>query len=310
METYFGHKSFSSDKPVVTLGMFDGVHRGHRALLDALIRKAKSLGAESVVLTLDPHPRIVLSEGDSTLRFLTSLEEKSQLMEEAGIDKLLVLPFTGELSRMESCDFVKKYLVGIMDIKHLILGFDHHFGYRAYGNAVTITECAGLYGFGVDRMEALKEGDEAISSTTIRSLLKEGSLAKANKLLGYSYMLKGKVVEGKKIGRLLGFPTANIAPDYPYKLIPADGVYAVEVILDSLKHNAMLYIGPRPTIERDKGIRTIEVNIFDFDRDIYGKDITLIFRHRLRGDRKFSSREKLLDQIEKDKAESIRLLSF
>ena len=309
METYFGHKNFSSDEPVVTLGMFDGVHRGHRVLLDSLIRKAKTLGADSVVLTLDPHPRIVLSGGDSSLRFLTSLDEKSQLMEETGIDKLLVLPFTNELSRMGSCDFVKKYLVDIIGVRHLILGFDHHFGYRGYGDAVAITECAGRYGFGVDRMEALKEGNKVISSTTIRKLLKEGSLAAANKLLGYSYMLKGKVVEGKKIGRLLGFPTANIAPDYSFKLIPADGVYAVEVILDSVRYNAMLYIGPRPTIERDKGRRTIEVNIFDFDREIYGKDITVIFRHRLRGDKKFSSREKLLDQIEKDKAGSIRLLA-
>lgn len=290
--------------------MFDGVHRGHRALLDSVIRKAKAIGGHSVVMTLDPHPRIVLSGGDSSLRFLTSLDEKSQLMDEAGIDKLVVLPFTRELSRMESCDFVKKYLVDKIGVKHLILGFDHHFGYRGYGDAVTVTECAGRFDFGVDRMEALKEGQEVISSTTIRSLLLEGSLERANHLLGYSYMLKGKVVEGKKIGRLLGFPTANISPDYSYKLIPADGVYAVEVILDSVKYNAMLYIGPRPTIERDKGRRTIEVNIFDFDDDIYGREITIKFRHRLRGDKKFRSREKLLAQIEKDKAESIRLLAL
>jgi len=292
----------------VTLGMFDGVHRGHRALLDSLIRKAKNLGSESVVITLNPHPRIVLSGSDSSLRFLTSLEERIDLMEEAGIDKLVVIPFSRELSRMPACDFIKKYLVDIIGVEHLIMGFDHHFGYRGYGDAVTITECASNYGFSVNRQKPLKEGNEIISSTTIRELIIEGSLSRANRLLGYPYLLKGKVVEGKKIGRMLGYPTANIEPDYPYKLIPADGVYAVQVLLDSLSYKAMLYIGPRPTIEYSNSKRTIEVNIFDFDNDIYKKNITVRFLHRLREDKKFSSRQELLDQISKDKAEAMRLM--
>ena len=308
MEIYFGHKDFKSHKPVVTLGMFDGVHRGHRALLDSLIRKAKKLGSESVVMTLNPHPRILLSRSDSSLRFLTSLEEKIELLEEAGIDKLVVIPFSRKLSRMPACDFIKKYLVDIIGVEHLIMGFDHHFGYRGYGNAVTVTECAANYGFSVDRQEPLKEGSEIISSTTIRELIFDGSLSKANRLLGYPYRLKGKVVEGKKIGRMLGYPTANIEPDYPYKLIPADGVYAVKVLLDSVIYKAMLYVGPRPTLEFNSGKRTIEVNIFDFDNDIYKKNITVRFEHRLRGDKKFNSREELLDQINKDKTESMRLL--
>lgn len=288
--------------------MFDGVHRGHRALLDSLIRKAKNLGSESVVITLNPHPRIVLSGSDSSLRFLTSLEERIDLMEEAGIDKLVVIPFSRELSRMPACDFIKKYLVDIIGVEHLIMGFDHHFGYRGYGDAVTITECASNYGFSVNRQKPLKEGNEIISSTTIRELIIEGSLSRANRLLGYPYLLKGKVVEGKKIGRMLGYPTANIEPDYPYKLIPADGVYAVQVLLDSLSYKAMLYIGPRPTIEYSNSKRTIEVNIFDFDNDIYKKNITVRFLHRLREDKKFSSRQELLDQISKDKAEAMRLM--
>ena len=292
----------------MTLGMFDGVHRGHRALLDSLISKAKNLGSESVVITLNPHPRIVLSGSDSSLRFLTSLEERIDLMEEAGIDKLVVIPFSRELSRMPACDFIKKYLVDIIGVEHLIMGFDHHFGYRGYGDAVTITECASNYGFSVNRQKPLKEGNEIISSTTIRELIIEGSLSRANRLLGYPYLLKGKVVEGKKIGRMLGYPTANIEPDYPYKLIPADGVYAVQVLLDSLSYKAMLYIGPRPTIEYSNSKRTIEVNIFDFDNDIYKKNITVRFLHRLREDKKFSSRQELLDQISKDKAEAMRLM--
>ncbi|MGM0666951.1 MAG: riboflavin biosynthesis protein RibF [Bacteroidota bacterium] len=309
METFFGHKGFRSDKPIVTLGMFDGVHRGHRSLLAALVEKAGEAGTDSVVVTLDPHPRIVLSGGKCMIRYLTSLDEKISLISEAGVDKLVVLPFTTELSRMETCDFIKNYMVDIIGVKHLIVGYDHHFGYQDYDSSVSISKCAGLYGFVAERKEPLKEGKEVISSTLIREKLLEGSLETANRMLGYPYMLKGKVVEGKKIGRLLGYPTANIVPDYSFKLIPADGVYAVEVILDSGVYRAMLYIGPRPTIEKEKGERTIEVNIFDFDEDIYGENIMLRFRHRLRGDTKFSSRKKLLDQIERDKEETMRLLS-
>jgi len=310
LETYFGHREFKSDKPVLTLGIFDGVHRGHRALLNSVTNKARSLGTDSVVMTFDPHPRIVLSGNGGSLRFLSSLDEKLGLIEEAGIDKLIVIPFFIELSKMEACDFVKKYLVDIIGVGHLIMGFDHHFGYRGYGDAATITEYAARYSFGVERMKALKEKDEVISSTLIRELITEGELEKANSLLGYPYLLKGKVIQGKKIGRMLGYPTANIESDYPYKLIPADGVYAVEVVLGSSHFKAMLYIGPRSTIEGDSGKRTVEVNIFDFEDDIYEKDITVRFIHRLRGDRKFGSKGDLLKQIDKDKAEALRLLSL
>ena len=288
--------------------MFDGVHRGHRSLLAAVIEKAKQAGTDSVVVTLDPHPRIVLSGGKCSLRYLSSLDEKIRLMDEAGVDKLVVLPFTTELSRMETCDFIKKYMVDIIGVKHLLVGYDHHFGYKDYDSSVSIGKCAALYGFVAERKGPLKEGEEVISSSLIREKLLEGSLGIANSMLGYPYMLGGKVVEGKKIGRLLGYPTANIVADYSHKLIPADGVYAVKVLLDSGIYNAMLYIGPRPTIEKESRERTIEVNIFDFNDDIYGAGISVKFMHRLRGDTKFSSREKLLDQIERDKEETMRLL--
>lgn len=309
METYFGHNDFRSDKPVVTIGMFDGVHRGHRNLLSFVADKAKSIGAESVIMTFDPHPRIVLSGNDRSLRFLTSLEEKQALMKDTGVDKLIVIPFSRQLSRLPACDFIRKYLVDIVGVGHLVMGFDHHFGYRGDGNGTTINECAVRYGFDVTRLDAVKEGDRTISSTFIREMISTGSLDRANSLLGYPYLLKGKVVEGKKIGRLLGYPTANISPGYPYKLIPADGVYAVEVMLGSVNHNAMLYIGPRPTIEKVEGKKTIEVNIFDFNDNIYGHDITVRFRYRLRADRKFKTREDLLLQIRRDKAEALKLLS-
>lgn len=288
--------------------MFDGVHRGHHTLLDCLKEKAGNMGVESVVMTLEPHPRIVLSGGKRTLRLLTSLDEKRDLLEKAGIDKLVVIPFSRELSRMPPCEFMKRYLVDTIDIGHLILGFDNHFGYRGYWDDLTVTEFALKYDFGISRLEPLKEGNDIISSTAIRKEISAGSLDRANMLLGYPYLLKGKVVEGKKIGRMLGYPTANIDPDYQYKLIPADGVYAVKVLLDSGNYNAMLYIGPRPTIEKDSGKRTIEVNIFGFEDDIYDKNISIRFIYRLRADKKFRSRSQLLDQINKDKEEAIRLL--
>ncbi len=308
MEIYHGHKGFKSHRPVVTIGMFDGVHRGHRYLLDSVVSRAEQMGGESVVITFEPHPRIVLSD-DNSLRFLTSIDEKCRLIEEAGIDKLIILPFSISLSRLPACDFVRIYLVEVIGVEHIVLGFDHHFGYRGYGKTITITECAKRYGFGVERLNGLKEGDEIISSTVIRELVKEGSLDAANELLGYSYLLKGKVIEGRKIGRVLGYPTANIAPAYDYKLIPGDGVYAVETILDQRVYKAMLYIGSRPTLQPETPERTIEVNIFDFDKDIYGTDIMVRFRYRLRGDRKFGTREELQAQIEKDKIESLRLLA-
>ncbi|MCF8223276.1 MAG: riboflavin biosynthesis protein RibF [Bacteroidales bacterium] len=308
LETYYGHSGLKGNKPVVTVGMFDGVHRGHRVLIDHLREKANSIGGESVVITLEPHPGLVLSENQSSIRFLTSLEEKEKLLGRAGIDKLYVIPFSRSFSRLPACDFVKYYLVERLRIEHLILGFDHHFGYRGYGNKDTITECANKYGFGVDRMDALREGDEIISSSSIRNYLSSGRLHEANKLLGYRYTVSGSVVRGKRIGRLLGYPTANIVPGYKYKLIPADGVYAVKVSLDSKVYNAMLYIGPRPTIEKEKGERTIEVNIFEFNSDIYNKELRVEFHYMLRPDMRFSSRHDLIKQIEKDKAESLRLL--
>ena len=305
MEIYFGHKDFKSHKPVVTLGMFDGVHRGHRALLDSLISKAKKLGSESVVMTLNPHPRILLSRSDSSLRFLTSLEEKIELLEEAGIDKLVVIPFSRKLSRMPACDFIKKYLVDIIGVEHLIMGFDHHFGYRGYGNAVTVTECAANYGFSVDRQEPLKEGSEIISSTTIRELIFDGSLSKANRLLGYPYRLKGKVVEGKKIGRMLGFPTANIT--LTDELVPKAGVYAVTVECLNNQYQGVANIGYSPTFDDHQF--TVEVHLLDFKKDIYGEQIRVNFVKRIRSEMKFSNINELSEQIHKDIDRAKNILS-
>lgn len=292
---------------VVTIGMFDGVHRGHMRLLENVISRATATGGESVAITFEPHPRIVLSGGDINLRFLTSLDEKSALLKRTGLDHLIVLPFTQEIRMMSACDFVEKVLVRSIGLKHLVIGFDHHFGYRGAGDSTTLAQCAERFGFGVNRFEAVEEDGIIISSTVIRQLLEEGRLERANSLLGYDYIMHGKVVQGRKIGRGMGYPTANIEPGYPHKLIPADGVYAVEASIDSNMYKAMLYIGTRPTIESD-GERVVEANLFGFDGDLYGKEISVRFRYRIRGDIKFSSRELLRQQISKDKEETLRLL--
>jgi len=295
-------------RPVVTTGMFDGVHRGHMSLIKAVISKARSISGDSVLITFEPHPRIVLSKEGMELKFLTGLEEKRDLLEKAGVDHLVVMPFTHEVSKISACDFVKKILVDKVIIHHLIMGFDHHFGHKGLGSHETILECAAKYGFGVSRIEALTDKDVTISSTTIRNWLTTGMLKEANDLLGYDYFLKGKVVQGKKLGSKMGYPTANIRPVYPYKLIPSEGVYAVEVLIESLKYKGMLYIGSRPTLEGWGGEMTVEVNIFDLGDDLYGRDLTIIFKHRLRGDMKFDNTESLYRQIENDKEDTLRLL--
>lgn len=294
-------------RAVVTIGMFDGVHRGHASLISRVVENAVSTGGESVAITFEPHPRILLSGGDLNLKFLTSLEEKSYLLEKAGLDHLLVLKFDDEMRRMSACDFVEKILVGMLGLKQLVVGFDHHFGYRGAGDNTTLSDCAGRFGFDVSRLDALVDEDLSVSSTRIREYLEAGELISANRLLGYEYILQGRVVEGQRIGRGMGYPTANIEPDYNYKLIPADGVYAVEVGAGNRVYKSMLYIGSRPTLE-EGGKRVIEANLFDFEGDLYGKRLRIIFKHRIRGDIKFSSRELLRQQIARDKEETLQLL--
>lgn len=309
MKVYKDYKNFKGIYPVITLGTFDGVHRGHRSLLEAVVSKALASGGESVAITLDPHPRIIISGSDACPGFLTSLQEKVKLIEQCGINHLIILPFSLELSKVPACDFVQNYLVDGIGIKHLVLGFDHQFGYQGHGNSETISDCAVRFGFDVERLGALRQDEGIISSTIIRKYLKEGALEKANELLGYNYSLKGTVVEGKQIGREIGYPTANINVAYAQKFIPKDGVYAVETLMGNKVYKAMLYIGFRPTLEEVTGLKSIEVNIFGFEGDIYGEQIEIKFRFRIRDGIKFSSTELLQKQIEKDKADTLRLLA-
>lgn len=302
------YKNRDIRSPVVTLGIFDGVHRGHRMLLDHLVERAGETGGESVVITFFPHPRLVLEKDHHNLTFLTTPDEKKMLLAKAGIDHLIVIDFSREFSRTDACDFLRDILVGSIGAKYLIVGYDHHFGRRGAGDFDTILQCTGLADFRVEKVPPLQTEAGAVSSTLIRDALLKGRLDYANSLLGYNYSVTGPIVEGKKIGRSIGFPTANIRPE-SNKLIPANGVYAVEVKTGNGTYPGMLSIGTNPTVSREKGLRTIEVHILNFDSDIYGETITVVFRKRLRDEVRYNSIDQLAAQMERDKADTLELFA-
>jgi riboflavin kinase/FMN adenylyltransferase len=304
-----GYNDLKLNSPVVTMGIFDGVHRGHRVLIDYLVKSARDFKGESVVITFHPHPRLVLDKNKEGLSFLSSIEEKINLLEKAHVDHLIIIDFTRPFSRIRACDFIEEVLVKKIGTQHLVIGYDHHFGYRGEGNFKTINECAASMGFKVEQLHGLHTEEGAISSSLIRDSLLKGDIEKAARWLGYNYSLKGKVIEGRKIGREIGFPTANIKPDYFYKLIPGDGVYAVEVVTDNIRKPGMLSIGKNPTVNKTTENRTIEVHIFNFETDIYGKEIEVIFRYRLRDEIKFDTIKQLASQMELDKANTLKLLT-
>jgi riboflavin kinase/FMN adenylyltransferase len=304
-----GYENLHFRNPVVTLGIFDGVHRGHRTVIDTLVSRAKEVNGESIVITFYPHPRQVLSDNKGKLEFLTSLEEKIILLERSGINHLIIIQFDRDFSNREACEFVREVLIEKIGTKHLIVGFNHHFGRQGEGDFNAIKKCAESYDFNVEQIRALNSDSGIISSSAIRNALAEGKLEEANNLLGYSYFMNGTIVGGKRLGTKIGYPTANIKPDYLNKLIPKDGVYAVEISFNGEKYAGMMSIGLNPTVNEDTDVRTIEANIFDFDQDIYGAEICVIFRYRLRDEMKFENIGLLVRQIELDKKKTLELLS-
>lgn len=309
MIIHYGYENLKLIAPVVTLGVFDGVHRGHKTLLDILVSRAKEAKGESVVITFSPHPRLVLETDNHNLSFLTTLEEKKALIEKAGVDHLVILEFNNEFSKIEACDFVKKILAEKVGTKHLVIGHNHHFGLRGEGDFNTIMKCSGLLDFKVEQVPGYTSEEATVSSSRIRATLLKGNVEEANSLLGYSYSLTGSVVTGRQIGRSLGFPTANISPDDKNKLIPGDGVYAVEINIDKILYKGMLSIGSNPTVNDDRNVKTIEVHILDFEEDIYGKRVTVIFRKWLREEKKFDSIRQLTDQMMLDREDTISYLT-
>ncbi len=309
MRVYNAIDDFKKVKnPVVTTGTFDGVHLGHQKIISRLKDVALEENGETVLLTFYPHPRMVLFPEDNELKLLNSLEEKIELLEKYGVDHLIIYPFTKEFSRLTSVEFVRNILVNKINTKRLVIGYNHHFGRNREGSFEHLKEFGHLYGFEVEEIPAKDIDHIEISSTKIRHALQTGDIKTATAFLGHLYSITGKVVEGLKLGRTIGYPTANIVVDDKYKLIPADGIYAVKLKYDNKVYSGMLSIGNNPTVE-GKG-RSIEVNIFDFDKDIYGKDVTIYFIERLRDELKFKDMDALKGQLVKDKEDSLRITNL
>lgn len=309
MKVYTNIEDFKNvNNPVVTTGTFDGVHLGHQKIISRLKDIAKGNNGETVLLTFYPHPRMVLFPEDNELKLLNTQEEKIELLEKYGVDHLIIYPFTKEFSRLTSLEFVRNILVNRIKTKRLVIGYNHHFGRNREGTFEHLKEYGPLYGFEVEEIPAKDVDHIEISSTKIRKALQTGDVKTASMFLGHCYTLCGKVVEGLKLGRKIGYPTANIVIEDKYKLIPADGIYAVKIKHDSEMYSGMLSVGNNPTV-MGKG-RSIEVNIFDFDKDIYGDEVTIYFVERLRDEVKFKGLDELKEQLAKDKENSLLITNL
>jgi riboflavin kinase/FMN adenylyltransferase len=287
---------------VVTVGSFDGLHRGHLKILETVKKVAVETNAESFVVTFDPHPRSVLAQ-NSEVNILTSLEEKKWIIEETGIENLMVIHFTREFSQLTSEEFIKKFIVDKLNASHMVIGHDHKFGRDRLGDENKLREIGSKFGFGVTAVSAETLDDDTISSTKVRNFLFDGQLDKANLFLGRFYSICGIVVKGAQRGRTLGFPTANVQVDDAKKSIPKNGVYVVRCVLGSQSYYGVMNIGYRPTFE-NKHELVPEAYILDFNRDIYGEKIKVEFVKRLRDEKKFESKDSLIHQIEIDKKEA------
>ncbi|HAQ19394.1 MAG TPA: riboflavin biosynthesis protein RibF [Prolixibacteraceae bacterium] len=297
--------SFQAKNPVLTIGTFDGVHLGHRKIIDRLCDLARKMNGESVIFTFDPHPRKVVAPDESSLRILTTLDEKIELFEQSGIDHLIIYPFTAEFSQLSYQQFVEDILVGQIHTKYLVVGYDHKFGKNRQGNFEFLKNCAARLDFQIEKLDVLLMNESSVSSTKIREAIQRGDVETANAFLGYPFTLHGKVVEGQKLGRKIQFPTANVAASDPDKIIPGFGVYAVQVNVQGQWYQGMLNIGNRPTVNNNADHRSIEVHIFDFEADIYDLPIELMFFKKLREEQKFNSLEDLKYQLEKDKVDTL-----
>ena len=296
---------------VVTIGTFDGVHLGHQAIFKEMRRFAKEIGGETVVVTFHPHPRQVLSIGTERLRFICSQEEKLKKFEEFGIDNVLIIPFTKEFASTPSDVFIRDYIIERIHPAVIVVGYDHHFGKNRMGDFQMLSSLGQQYGFKTVQVEAQDIDEVAVSSTKIRNYLWVGNVKAANQLLGYPYSVQGVVVKGNEIGRTIGFPTANLDIPNEFMMINNPGVYACQTVIDGKTYDAMANTGLRPTIgDRADGDFIIEVNIFDFNGDLYGKTLKVWFIERIRDEVKFSGLETLKIQLEHDREEAKKILSL
>lgn len=306
MKTFTSINSYkSSKKTIVTIGTFDGVHLGHFQILKKLVENSKVEDCESLVLTFFPHPRMVLQE-NSEIKLLNTIAEKSILLEKIGIDNLIIHPFDKEFSRLTAEEFVEEILIKKFNVHKIVIGYDHRFGRNRTANFETLQEFGVQYGFEVEQITAQQINDISISSTKIRTAIIEGNINLANQYLGYNYSITGTIVKGKQLGRTIGFPTANIKIAEDYKLIPKNGVYIVKCNINEKHYFGMMNIGNRPTVDGTN--TTIEINIFDFDQEIYDEQITVEFLDFIRDEQKFDSIDELKNQIQKDKTTSLNYL--
>jgi len=287
----------------VTIGTFDGVHFGHQKIIRRLCELAKANGGESVILTFFPHPRLIIDPENQDLKMLNTIEEKARILEELGVDHLIITPFTRDFSNLSPQEYIENILVGQLGMKQIIVGYDHRFGKDRQGGMQELQQYAAALDYSIEEIPEQDVNDVAVSSTKIRTAILEGNVALAAEYLGYYFSLYGRVIKGDKIGRTIGFPTANIFVEESYKIIPSDGIYAVTIAMNGTEYRGMAYIGQRPTI--NGMTRNIEVNIFDFDQEIYGQYITMYFQEFLRHDVKFTGLEALKIQLQQDKEDTL-----
>jgi len=292
---------------VLTVGTFDGVHEGHKVLIKAVVDRAVELSARSVIVTFDPHPRDIINPGSDGIKLLSTLPERCELLADLGIDEMIVIPFDRDFSLLTSEEFIRDVIYKKIGVKEFIIGYDHQFGKDREGTIETVRTLGEELGFQANVISRQEVENQTVSSTSIRKALQvEGNAEKAAKFLGRYYILHGTVVHGEKRGGKIGFPTANVHVDQAKKIIPREGVYAVWIRVDGEYHPAMMNIGKRPTFDGED--LTVEVHIFDFDEDIYGKEVHTQFVKRLRDEKKFSGADELKKQLEKDKADAEKIL--
>jgi len=307
MKIYHNINEFKAvQNAVVTIGTFDGVHLGHRKIIERLKELADEIGGETVILTFFPHPRMILNPEDESLKLINTIHEKAALLEQLGIDHLIITPFSRDFSNQMPEAYIRDVLVNTIGTKRIVIGYDHRFGKDRAGGFDDLLRLSTTYGYDVVEIPEQDINDVAVSSTLIREALLNGAIELANNFLGYPFYITGKVGRGDQIGRTIGYPTANIMIEETYKLIPDDGIFSAKAIIRGVSYKGMAYIGSRPTIN---GItRNIEVNIFDFDTEIYGEEISMQFFNYVRGDVKFDGLEALKVQLAKDKDDVLALL--
>lgn len=292
---------------VITVGTFDGVHAGHRAIIDKVVAKAGERQARGIIVTFDPHPREIINPGDAGIKLLTTLPERCEILDELGIDMMVVIPFDRDFSLLSSEEFVRDIIYKKVGVSEFVIGYDHHFGRNREGSIDTVKRIGEKLGFDACVVSKQEVGNRTVSSTAIRKALsEEGDVEQAARFLQRPYRLNGMVVHGDKRGKEIGYPTANLKPEDKRKVIPANGVYAVKVRVEGEWYGGMMNIGVRPTFDGEE--QTLEVHLFDFSEDIYGKNVQVRFLERIRDEKKFSGVDELKARLDSDKEEALRIL--